>query len=81
MLFPYFWAYKNGVKHMNIDQCSTGGLRSLHDGVCTALAEDDALPKGKKAFGVRESQDWREWADAIEGELAKRGKPVPALDW
>jgi hypothetical protein len=65
---------------MNIDQYSTGGLRSLHDGARTALAEDDALPNSKKEFGVREHQDWRDWADAIEGELAKRGKPVLALD-
>ena len=66
---------------MNIDQYSTSGLRSLRHGVRAALAEDDALPNGKKEFGVRENQDWRDWADAIEVELAKRGKPALALDW
>jgi hypothetical protein len=56
IIIPEFWTFKKGVKHMDVDQCSTGGLRSLHDGVRAALAEDDALPKGKKEFGVRENQ-------------------------
>ena len=48
---------------MKYNQISSNGLRALHSGIVSALAEDDAQPPHRKAYGVREYPDWRRHAD------------------
>lgn len=66
---------------MDLKQMSVGGLRSLHDAVRKALAEDDRAPAGEKLFGVREFPDWQRWSDALEAELLERGETFTAVRW
>lgn len=61
---------------------SDRGLRSMHEGIRTALADDDATPRSKpKRFGVRDTPDWRRWADALEAELSSRGLTFSQINW
>jgi len=66
---------------MNINGLSTNGLNLLHTTIATALAEDDALPKDGKRYGVREYPDWRRQADDIEAELASRQQRFEPIGW
>lgn len=67
---------------MDLEGMSTNGLRSLHQGVVTALAADDETPPGQdKKFGARESPDWKRWGDALEAELTRRGETFTAIGW
>jgi hypothetical protein len=66
---------------MDLSKMSSGGLRSLHDAVRRALAEDDALADGCKIYGVREYPEWRHWNDALEDELKRRRESFKPLGW
>jgi hypothetical protein len=60
---------------------SDGSLKMLHEGILTALAEDDALAEQPKKFGVRDYPDWRRQADALERELEMRGLDFGTIRW
>lgn len=67
---------------MNIHGFSTNGLLMMHSSILQAIAADDNLPDGKeKIYGVREYQDWRLHADAIETELRNRGVKFQPVPW
>ena len=60
---------------------SDEGLIGLHKSVRAAFDKDEATPEEQeKIYGVREYSDWRQWSDALESEMTKRGvnfEPVP----
>ena len=60
---------------------TTDSLIDLHDCILRALRKDDALPEGRKRYGVREFPDWRQHAEAIETELKKRDIDCPPIPW
>lgn len=66
---------------MDLGQMSVNGLLSMHAGVRTSLAADDAMPDGAKIYGVRENPDWRIWSDSLEAELTRRGETFTAISW
>jgi hypothetical protein len=66
---------------MRYNQMSSNGLRALHNGIISALAEDDAQPPHRKLYGVREYPDWRHHADRIEAALAARGEWIVQVRW
>lgn len=68
-------------KEMNIGGLSTNGLKLLHSTIAAALAEDDALPKSAKKYGVREYPDWRRQADDFEAELTNRNERFAPIAW
>ncbi|WP_372988289.1 hypothetical protein [Marinobacter sp.] len=61
---------------------SDSGLQKMHLAVLHSLEKDDATPEGKpKVYGVREYNDWRAWADALEEEMDKRGVTHNKVPW
>ena len=67
---------------MNIPGFSTNGLLMMHASIIQALAIDDNIVEGnEKIYGVRDSVDWRQHADAIELELNNRSVNFSAITW
>jgi hypothetical protein len=68
------------IKHIAKD-LSTGLVKELHKSLREAFDKDEASPKGRKLYGVREFPDWREESEVLEAELTKRGEPFQAIPW
>ena len=66
---------------MDIPGLSDQSLHDLHSLIAETLSADDALPKDKKRWGVREYPDWRDQADAFEEEMKKRKLPYTPIKW
>lgn len=61
---------------------STSSLVMMYDGVLKSLSVDDQLPpEARKVYGVRENDDWRRLANAIEQELQRREVEVAKIPW
>jgi hypothetical protein len=66
---------------MDFANLTTHSLLMLHSAVHGALAEDDKVEPAERLFRVRETGDWRAWADALETELERRNAPFHRIDW
>lgn len=66
---------------MNVPGLSDDSLKNLHDLISEVIKTDDALPKDKKRFGVREYPDWKKQSDEFEAELHRRGLPFTPISW
>jgi hypothetical protein len=67
---------------MKVKNLSTNGLLMLYNPIRAALEQDDNTPKGQpKLYGVRDTADWREWADELETELDARKVSYNKIKW
>ena len=68
---------------MNYQAFTNESLTIMYEGVCRALAADDALERHNQAppFRVRETSDWKQHAADLEAEMLKRGMIFEAIDW
>lgn len=65
-----------------IPHTSTNGLSMLYDGIRSALEADDSKEHpDQREYFVRDTNDWREWATAIEVELDKRNVTFSKIVW
>lgn len=61
---------------------SDNAIRLMHDAIRDRLAEEDALPPGApKTYGVRQHDDFKEQADALEAEFKARGASFTPITW
>jgi hypothetical protein len=61
---------------------SDNAIRLMHDAIRDRLAEEDRLPVGAaKTYGVREHDDFKEQADALETEFQSRGVHFTPISW
>ena len=65
---------------MEIQNLNSNALLCMQEAVRIALAKDDAT-FGIKPYGVRETPDWRQWADKLEEQLALRGVTFEKVVW
>jgi hypothetical protein len=67
---------------MNISGFSNDGLSKMYQAILDALEKDDTASGGQeKPYGVREYQDWKQWADTLEAELTKREIQFVKVPW
>jgi hypothetical protein len=68
---------------MNYQAFTKDSLTMMYEGICGALASDDALNGlGEEArFRVRETADWKKHAADLESEMLKRGMFFEVIDW
>lgn len=60
---------------------STNGLLMLYGAVKEALKQDDARPVGQKKYEIRETKDWKIWADDLEEALNEKGVSYDKINW
>jgi hypothetical protein len=60
---------------------SEGAIRELYEAIRRALAEDDALPTGRKKYGVREFSDFGLEATVLERVFTDRGMKFEKIKW
>lgn len=63
-----------------VTELSDEGLISLHEGIIKALEIDDQS-MADKPFNVRGTNDWKRWADILEGEMTKREVEFRKIPW
>jgi hypothetical protein len=68
---------------MNYQAFTNESLTILYEGVCAALAADDALERHNQAppFRVRDTPDWQQHAAGLAAEMLKRGMLFNVIDW
>src|SRR2546430_1684661 len=60
---------------------SDQSLKDLHSLIAETLAADDALPRNKKKWGVRDYPDWKRQSDDFEAEMTKRKLAFTPTKW
>ncbi|SDG99208.1 hypothetical protein [Pelagibacterium luteolum] len=66
---------------MRIERLSDSRQRMRHEAIGGALAENEALPTGKKLYEVRELPDWKERAQSLETEMDTRELEFSRIAW
>ena len=68
---------------MNYQRFTNASLTMMHHGIRGALAADDALSDlgAECKFRVRETQEWKVHAAALEDEMVRRGMLFDVIDW
>lgn len=66
---------------MNIPRLTDETIIELHRLIQTCLECDDALPPGRKRWGVREYPDWQKQASDFEAELERRNLEYTKIAW
>jgi hypothetical protein len=68
---------------MNYQAFTNDSLTMMYNGVRGALAADDALSDlgAECKFRVRETQEWKVHAAALEAEMVSRGMLFDVIDW
>ena len=68
---------------MNYQAFTNDSLTMMYNGVRGALAADDALSDlgAECKFRVRETQEWKVHAAALEAEMVRRGMLFDVIDW
>jgi len=68
---------------MNYQAFTNASLTMMHHGFRGALAADDAFSDlgADCKFRVRETQEWKVHAAALEAEMVRRGMLFDVIDW
>ena len=68
---------------MNYQAFTNDSLTMMYEGICGALAADEALKdQGEEPrFRVRETPDWKKHAGNLESEMLRRGMFFDVIDW
>ncbi len=67
---------------MYIPGLTTLSLLKMHETIRDCLVADDTLPRNaKRLFEIRENEDWKNWTELIEVELARRKVAFSRLNW
>jgi hypothetical protein len=68
---------------MNYQAFTNDSLTMMYEGIRGALAADDEFCRlgEKPTFRVRETQEWKTHAGALEAEMLRRGMFFDIIDW
>ena len=68
---------------MNYQAFTNASLTMMHHGIRGALSADDAFSElgAECKFRVRETQEWKVHAAALEAEMVRRGMLFDVIDW
>jgi hypothetical protein len=68
---------------MNYQAFTNASLAMMHRGIRGALAADDAFSDlgADCKFRIRETQEWKVHAAALEAEMVRRGMLFDVIDW
>jgi len=66
---------------MNYQAFTNASLTMMHHGIRGALAADFSDLGAECKFRVRETQEWKVHAAALEAEMVRRGMLFDVIDW